>query len=59
MEALEEALQSARDAGQPVTGALVASLAGTSVRTGRRRLAALRDQFPNQLQKPPDSVEGA
>ena len=56
---LVAALQSARDAGQPVTGALVASLAGTSVRTGRRRLAALRDQFPNQLQKPPDSVEGA
>jgi hypothetical protein len=53
------ALQAARDAAQPVTGALVAALAGTSVRTGRRRLAVLRKQFPNQLQKPPDSVEGA
>ncbi|MGA0568125.1 DUF2637 domain-containing protein [Rathayibacter sp. KR2-224] len=56
---LVAALQAARDAGQPLTGALVAALAGTSVRTGRRRLAALREQFPNQLQKPSDSVEGA
>ena len=52
------ALQAAARRGEPVTGALVASLAGTSVRTGRRRLAALREQFPNQLQKPPDQVEG-
>lgn len=56
---LVAALKSARDAGQPGTGALVASLAGTSVRTGRRRLAALRQQFPNQFQNQPDSVEGA
>jgi hypothetical protein len=56
---LVAALKSARDAGQPVTGALVASLAGTSVRTGRRRLAVLRQQFPNQFQNPPDSIEGA
>ena len=53
------AVQAAGKAGRPVTGALVASLAGTSVRTGRRRLAVLRQQFPDQLQKPSDSVEGA
>jgi hypothetical protein len=52
------AVQAAERRGEPVTGALVASLAGTSVRTGRRRLAALRQQFPNQLQKPPDQIEG-
>lgn len=52
------AIQSAGRNGEPITGALVAALAGTSVRTGRRRLAALRQQFPNQLQKPPNSVEG-
>lgn len=56
---LVAALQTAVKDGQPLTGNLVASLAGTSVRTGRRRLAVLREQFPNQFQKPTDSVEGA
>ncbi|NNC12832.1 DUF2637 domain-containing protein [Planctomonas sp. JC2975] len=56
---LVAAIQAAGKSGQPVTGKLVASLAGTSVRTGRRRLAVLREQFPNQLQKQTDTVEGA
>ncbi|GAB3396138.1 hypothetical protein GCM10027568_29690 [Humibacter soli] len=51
------AVRAAGDRGEPVTGKLVASLAGTSVRTGRRRLAELRQQFPNQVPKQTSSVE--